>query len=91
LNEEKKAKWERLWHFLSVSQKFGKWSFEQKYASENERDLIIDIQKILTKYGVMDNPKLLIDVFDWFSESEKTTCLSALEVLIKCIKYHPHG
>ena len=77
--------------FFRVSQKFGKWGFEQKYASENERDLIRKIQEILTKYGVIDNPKLLIDVFDSLSESEKTTCLDALEVLIKCIKYHPHG
>jgi hypothetical protein len=91
MNEEQKAKWERLWHFFSVSQKFGEWGVEMKNASEKEGALIIKTYETLRKYGVTDNPKLLKDVFESLSESEKTTCLNGLEVIIKYIKYHPHG
>lgn len=91
LNEEKKVQWERLWHFFSVSQQFGKWSVGLKDASEKERDLIIKIQEILTNHGVIDHPELLKDVFNSLSEGEKTTCLNALEVIIKYMKYHPQG
>ena len=92
MNEEKKAQWEGLWHFFSVSQKFGEWDVDElKNASEKEHNLIIKIQEILAKYGVMDHPELLEDVFDSLSENEKTTCLNALEVIIKYMKYHYHG
>jgi len=91
LNEEKKAKWERLWHFFSVSQKFGKWNVDLKNASEKERDLIIKTQEILTKYGVFDHPELLKDVFNSLSESEIYTCLNGLEVITKYMKYHYGG
>jgi len=91
LNEELEAKWERLWHFFSVSQQFGEWDVELKNASEKERDLILKTQEILTKYGVIDHPELLKDVFNSLSESEKNTCLNALEVIIKHMKYHYHG
>lgn len=64
VSEELKAKWERLWHFFSTSQQFGEWTIEGKDASEEERSLIINAKAILTKYGVMDNPKLLKNVFD---------------------------
>ena len=83
MSEEYKAKWERLWHFFSVSQKFGEWNVELKDASEEERDLIIKTQEILTKHGVIDNPELLKNVFVSLSESEKTTCVRALEVIQK--------
>ena len=92
MNEELRAKWERLWHFFSISQQFGEWDVVAlKDASENERDLIIKTQEILTKHGVMDNPKLLKDVFSLLSESEKNTCVNGLEVITKYMKYHPHG
>ena len=51
MSEELKAKWERLWHFFSVSQKFGKWDVKMKNASEEERNLIIKTQEILAKHG----------------------------------------
>ena len=76
MNEEKKAQWKRLWHFFSVSQQFGEWGVELKNASERERELIIKFQEILTKYGVIDHPELLKDVFDSFSDNEKDTCLT---------------
>lgn len=88
MNGELKAKWERFWHFFSVSQRFGEWSVELKDASEEERDLILKNQAILTKYGVMDNPELLKNVFDSLSEDEKTTCVNSLEVITKYMKYH---
>ncbi len=91
MNEELKAKWERLWHFFSVSQQFGDWGVNFKNASEEERDLIIETQEILTKYGVMDNPELLKTVFNSLSESEKYTCLNGLEVITKYMKYHYGG
>jgi len=91
LNEELKAKWERLWHFFSVSQKFGEWTVETKYASEKEGTLVMKTQEILKKYGVMGHPELLKDVFDSLSESEKHTCVNGLEVITKYMKYHPHG
>ena len=77
--------------FFSVSQQFGEWGVELGTASERERELIIKFQEILTKYGVIDHPELLKDVFNSLSESEKNTCLNALEVIIKYMKYHPHG
>jgi hypothetical protein len=88
LNEELKAKWDRLWHFFSVSQKFGEWEVEMKTASEKERNLIIKTQEILTKYGVVENPELLKAVFNLLSESEINTCLEGLEVILKYMKYH---
>ena len=91
MNEELGAKWERLWHFFSVSQQFGKWDVKMKNASEEERNLIIKTQEILTKYGVTDNPKLLKDVFNLLSESEKFTCVNGLEVITKYMKYHYGG
>lgn len=91
LDEEKKAQWERFWHFFSASQKFGEWDVELKNASEKEGKLIMKIQEILKKYGVLDHPQLLKDIFNSLSESEKNTCLNALEVIIKYMKYHPHG
>ena len=91
LNKELRAKWDRLWHFFSVSQQFGKWDVELKNASKKERDLIIKTQEILTKYGVFDHPELLKDVFNSLSESEKYTCLDGLEVITKYMKYHYSG
>ena len=88
LNEELKAKWDRLWHFFRVSQKFGEWDVEMKTASEKEGDLIIKTQEILTKYGVFDKPESVEDVFNSLSESEKTICLEGLEVILKYMKYH---
>ena len=90
MNEELKAKWERLWHFFSVSQQFGKWDVvELKKASEEERNLIRKTQEILKKYGVMDNPELLKKVFNLLSEREKNTCVNGLEVITKYMKYSP--
>ena len=92
MNENLKAKWERLWHFFYISQQFGKWDVvELKNASEKERDLIRKTQEILKKYGVTDNPDLLKDVFNSLSENEKYTCLNGLEVITKYIKYHYGG
>lgn len=88
MNNELKAKWDRLWHFFSISQQFGEWNVEMKNASDVERDLIMKTQEILTKYGVMDNPELLKDVFNSLSESEINTCLEGLEVILKYMKYH---
>jgi hypothetical protein len=88
LNEELKEKWDRLWHFFSVSQKFGKWDVEMKTASERENNLIMNTQVILAKYGVMDHPELLKNVFNSLSESEINTCLEGLEVILKYMKYH---
>jgi hypothetical protein len=88
LNEELKAKWDRLWHFFSVSQKFGEWDVEMKTAEEKERNLIMKTQEILTKHGVVENPELLKDVFNSLSESEIKTCLEGLEVILKYMKYH---
>lgn len=59
MNEELKAKWERLWHFFSVSQQFGELGVNFKNASEEERDLIIKTQEIFTKYGVVDHPRII--------------------------------
>jgi hypothetical protein len=89
LNEKLKAKWDRLWHFFSVSQKFGRWDVEIKTASEKENHLIMKTQEILRKYGVMDHPELLKNVFNSLSESEINTCLEGLEVILKYMKYHP--
>ena len=91
MNDELQAKWERLWHFFSVSQKFGEWTVDLKSASEEEGALIVNTQEILKKYGVMDHPKLLKDVFDLLSEGEKNTCVNGLEVITKQMKYHPQG
>lgn len=60
-----------------------------KTASEREQSLIMKTQEILSKYGVMENPELLKDVFNSLSESEITTCLEGLEVILKYMKYHP--
>ena len=90
VSEELQEKWERLWHFFSISQQFGEWTIEGKDASEEESILVIKAKAILTKYGVMDNPKLLTNVFDSLSESEKTICVTALEVITKYMKYHPN-
>ncbi len=87
MNNELKAKWDRLWHFFSISQQFGEWNVEMKNASDVERDLIMKTQEILTKYEVMDNPELLKDVFNSLSESEINTCLEGLEVILKYMKY----
>ena len=51
LNEELKAKWDRLWHFFRISQQFGLWDVKMKGASEKERNLIMKTQQILTKHG----------------------------------------
>ncbi len=91
LSEELKAKWKRLWHFLSVSQKFGKWDVDMKNASEEEGNLITKTQEILTAHGVGDRQELLKDVFSSLSESEQITCVNGLEVITKYMKYHPHG
>ena len=91
MNEELKAKWERLWHFFSVSQQFGEWCVNFKNASEEKCDLIIKTQEILTKYGVMDNPELIKTVFNSLSESEKYTCLNGLEVITKYMKFYYGG
>ncbi len=88
MSEELKAKWDRLWHFFSVSQKFGQWDIKMKNASGKEGDLIMKTQEILTKYGVFDNPESVKDVFNLLSESEKITCLEGLEVILKYMKYH---
>ena len=61
---------------------------EMKTASENEGDLILKTQEILAKYGVVENPELLRDVFNSLSESEINTCLEGLEVILKYMKYH---
>ncbi|MGD2066295.1 MAG: hypothetical protein PVI43_03890 [Candidatus Bathyarchaeota archaeon] len=91
MSEELRAKWDRLWHFFSVSQRFGKWNVDMKDASEEERDLIVKTQEILTEHGVFDRPELLKDVFGSLSESEQITCVNGLEVITKYMKYHPHG
>ena len=91
VSEELKAKWDRLWHFFSVSQRFGKWNVDMKDASEEERDMIVKTQEILTEHGVFDRPELLKDVFSSLSESEQITCVNGLEVITKYMKYHPHG
>ena len=88
LNEELKAKWDRLWHFFSISQQFGVWDVEMKNASEKECNLIMKTQEILSKYGVVENPELLKDVFNSLSEREINTCLEGLEVILKYMKYH---
>ena len=88
MNEELKAKWDRLWHFFSVSQKFGVWDVKMKTASEKEGELIMKTQEILKKYGVFDKPELINDVFNSLSESEKITCLEGLEVILRYMKYH---
>lgn len=88
MSEELKAKWDRLWHFFSVSQKFGQWDVKMKNASGKEGELIMKTQEILTKYGVFDNPESVKDVFDLLSESEKITCLEGLEVILKYMKYN---
>jgi len=87
MSEELKTKWDRLWHFFSVSQKFGQWDVKMKNASGKEGELIMKTQEILTKYGVFDNPESVKDVFDLLSESEKITCLEGLEVILKFMKY----
>lgn len=89
MNEELRAKWDRLWHFFHISQQFGEWDVEMKTASQKEQSLIMKTQEILSKYGVMENPELLKDVFNSLSESEITTCLEGLEVILKYMKYHP--
>ena len=91
MNEELQAKWERLWHFFSISQQFGVWGFNFKNASEEERNLIRKTQEILKKYGVMDNPILLKTVFNSLSESEQYTCVDGLEVITKYMKYNYGG
>ena len=88
MSEELKAKWDRLWHFFSVSQKFGQWDVKMKNASGKEGELIMKTQEILTKYGVFDNPESVKDVFDLLSESEKITCLEGLEIILKYMKYN---
>ena len=88
MSEELKAKWDRLWHFFSVSQKFGYWDVKMKNASGKEGELIMKTQEILTKYGVFDNPDSVKDVFDLLSESEKITCLEGLEIILKYMKYN---
>jgi hypothetical protein len=88
LSEELKTKWDRLWHFFSVSQQFGEWDVEMKTASDKEGDLILKTQEILKKHGVVENPELLKDVFNSLSESEINTCLEGLEVILKYMKYH---
>jgi len=87
-NEELKAKWDRLWHFFGVSQKFGEWDVDMKKASRKEEELIMKTKEILTKYGVFDKPESVKDVFNLLSESEKITCLEGLEVILKYMKYH---
>jgi len=91
LSEELKAKWERLWNFSSVSQKFGKWDVDMKNASEEEGNLIIKTQEIITPHGVVDRPELLNDIFSSLYESEQITCVNDLEVITKYMKYHPQG
>ena len=59
-----------------------------KNASDREGDLIMKTQEILKKYGVLDKPELLRDVFNSLSESEKILCLEGLEVILKYMKYH---
>ena len=88
MSEELKAKWNRLWHFFSVSQKFGQWDVKMKNASGKEGDLIMKTHEILKKHGVVENPELLKDVFNSFSESEINTCLEGLEVILKYMKYN---
>ena len=88
LNEELKAKWDRLWHFFRVSQKFGVWDVEMETASEKEGYLIMKTLEILAKYGVFDRPESVEDMFNSLSESEKITCLEGLEVILKYMKYH---
>ena len=77
--------------FFSVSQKFGEWAVDFKDASKEEGALIVKTHEIMKKYGVMDNPELLKDVFNSLSEGEKNTCVNGLEVITKYMKYHPHG
>jgi hypothetical protein len=89
LNDELKAKWDRLWHFFRISQQFGLWDVKMKGASERENDLIIKTQEILTKHGVFDEPGLIGDVFYSLSENERNTCLAGLEVILKYMKYRP--
>ena len=60
-------------------------------ASEEENNLIVKTQEILTKHGVFNRPELLNNVFDSLSESEQMTCVNGLEVITKYMKYHPHG
>jgi hypothetical protein len=88
LNEELKAKWDRLWHFFRVSQKFGEWDVEMKTASEKEGNLILKTKEILARYGLFDKPESVEDVFNSLSESEKITCLEGLEVILKYMKYN---
>jgi len=88
LNDELKAKWDRLWHFFRISQQFGVWDVKMKGASERDNDLILKTQEILTKYRVFDKPELINDVFYSLSENEKNTCLEGLEVILKYMKYH---
>jgi hypothetical protein len=58
LSEKLEAKWERLWHFFSISQKFGEWTIETKYASEKESILVMKTYEILKKYGVLRVKKI---------------------------------
>jgi hypothetical protein len=88
LNEDLKAKWDRLWHFFRVSQKFGKWDVEMKTASEKEGELIMKTKEILAEYEVFDKPESIEYVFNSLSENEKITCLHGLEVILKYMKYH---
>ena len=91
MSEELRAKWDRLWHFFSVSQEFGKWDVNMKDASEEERNLIMKTQEIITAHGVYARPELLKDVFGSLSESEQITCVNGLEVITKYMKYYPQG
>ena len=88
-NEELKAKWDRLWHFFTISQKFGGWEVKMKRASEEEKNLITKTQEILAKHGVIENPKLLEYIFYSLSKDEINTCLNGLELILKHIIYHP--
>jgi hypothetical protein len=74
-----------------VSQKFGKWNIDMTDASEEEHDLIVKTQEILTNHGVFYSPELLSNIFGSLSESEQITCVNGLEVITKYMKYHPHG
>lgn len=87
MNDEIRAKWDRLWHFFRISQQFGEWKVEMKKASERERDLILKTQEIFTKYDVFDKPELINDMFDSLSEKEKNTSLEGLEVILKYMRY----
>ena len=87
LNDDIRAKWDRLWHFFRISQQFGEWKVEMGKASEKERDLILKTQEIFTKYDVFDKPELIDDMFSSLSEKEKSICLEGLEVILKYMRY----